>query len=162
MRPQLAEPLRLHDIRDLEAHIRAAIRTIPGVTTSLPAAEHEDLICDLIGTIWEASLRYDPTRGPAFSNLAHRLARHRTIDHIRHRNGYTRNGTQGQRTTTSLDTQPNPHDPRSTPLGSHLTDRTHDPRESRSPDLIRLLDRRRRQGDGLFAQEHQPAHGQAA
>lgn len=168
--------MALHDVRDLEAHIRAAIRSIPGVTTSLPHTELEDLVADLIGHIWEASTRYDPNRGPAFSNLAHRLARHRTIDHIRHRNGYTRNGTRGQRIALSLDERrpdqrpdpeetPTPHhrrDARRNRLDSLAATTPSDPAESRTPDLHRALTDPRGRNTRLLHPHHQTPPRRAA
>lgn len=96
--------LELHDVRDTEALVRTALRD-SGASGKLQPAELEDWAADLIGLVWEKSLRYRP--GPwSFSKTAYQLCRCRVIDKIRRRNGYSRYGTDGERLTLSLDAPP--------------------------------------------------------
>lgn len=159
--PLLNHPLQLHDIRDTEAHIRHALRTIPGLTNNLTPAQHDDLIADLIGTLWEASLTHDPTRS-SFSRRAHHLVTRRAIDQLRRRHGDERYGRRGHRTTVPLDTPTHQRDPHSPRLGSDQPRRMEDHRDDRSTDLQRALTRRARRGEGVFAKTHQQANEQAA
>lgn len=167
--PLLTGQLTLHDIRDVEQHVRDAIASVPGIVATLEPSAHDELVADLIGTVWEASLRYDHTRGWAFSNLAYRLVRFRTIDHLRRANGYTRHGTAGYRTTISLETNltrredPDAHDNGSeTRLVDALTSRLSDPAESRAPDLTRALSNTRGRHTELLRTHRHPTPRRAA
>lgn len=140
---QLREPIALHDIDDVERLVRQAIRDARGPRPD--TSQHDELLADLIGLVWESSLRYDKTRGRSFSYIAYRLARFRTIDLIRTYPGNSRPGRTPAPEIFSFETDTEAEgQQRDLRLGHALTSSTGDPANDRSPDLMRTLLRRNR------------------
>lgn len=146
---QLREPIALHDVDDVERLIRTSIRDARGPRPD--TSDHDELLGDLIGLVWEASLRYTPGSGWKFSNLAYRVCRFGTINWIRRQPGNARPGRTPRPIFVELD-----------PLGDALASSTGDPADDRSPDLMRALTPGSGERTRLFDEDRRPATRRAA
>ncbi len=96
--PLLQGILQLHDVGDTEALAAKALTDqLRATRATLSGQEREDAVSYLIGVAWEASLSYDPSLSPSFSQFAYRRCRLRTVDWYRCRFGDTRFGGQEKR-----------------------------------------------------------------
>jgi DNA-directed RNA polymerase specialized sigma24 family protein len=83
--------LALFDVDDTERLAAVALAAqLRRMGAHLREDDQEDALAFLVATIWEASLRYDPAHCSSFSRYAYQIARRRTVDFIRLRNGRTR------------------------------------------------------------------------
>ena len=148
--------LALHDVRDIERladkALTDALRTM---RATLPPQEREDALAYLIATAWEASLTYQPTRSPSFSQYAYRRCKLRTIDWFRQR--YVDTRAPKPPPPLSIDhelelARTNHEHPRGRgPLEQALTTSQDDPQQRSHPDLTRVL--RDRSGEHAWRRE---------
>ncbi len=127
-RRQLATPLALHDVHDVEDLVNHVTATA-AITPRNPT-DREDLTAYLIGEAWIASQDYDPTRTGTFRAYLARILHQRCIDWARRNIGDPRS-PQGIRPTAT--------DPRD--LGGALTIQPEDPTRLRATDVARLQTR---------------------
>lgn len=92
----LATPLAVHDVRDLESHVRALVDLQLGLwNAKLDATMYEDLLAYLLATAWAIALRYEPSSSLAFSTFSRRILRLRIVDWYRDAFGASRYNLNG-------------------------------------------------------------------
>jgi hypothetical protein len=91
----LGAAFALHDVRDVEAHVRALLDArLREWGARLRPNEYEDALSYLIDKCWELSRVYDPTLGLSFSTYSRRILTARVVDWYRTTYGDARYGTQ--------------------------------------------------------------------
>jgi hypothetical protein len=89
----LSGSITLHDVADLEAHLRTDLDVqLKARGGFLAGYEYEDALTYFIGKGWELSLVYDSERGWSFSKLLRDRSRYWYVDYLRQRHGDSRYG----------------------------------------------------------------------
>jgi len=87
--------LALHDVADAEGLCRKVLdEQLRKTHAHLEPLDFEDAVSFLIARAYELSLRYDPSRGLAFSTYCYRILRLRVVDWYRATYGDARFGKQ--------------------------------------------------------------------
>jgi hypothetical protein len=89
----LTGTITLHDVDDLEAHLRTDLDVqLKARGGFLTGYEYEDALTYFIGKGWELSLVYDPDRGWSFSKFLRYKSEYFYTDWLRQRHGDARYG----------------------------------------------------------------------
>lgn len=93
----LPAPLPVHDVRDLEAHVRATLdATLDAWRARLDPTQYEDALAYLITAAWILGQRYEPTSTLSFSTFSRRLLPLRLVQWYRDTFGDARYGQNGR------------------------------------------------------------------
>jgi len=96
----LPTSIAVHDVRDIEAHVRVILdRGLLDIGAKLDAGQYEDAYDFLLDRGLELGSRYDPKRGLAFSTFSRRILRLRVADWYRTTFGDARYGRGGKETS---------------------------------------------------------------
>jgi len=137
----------MHDVDDLEGLCRKVIDVqLRKTHAHLRPADFDDCVAFLIQAAFELSLRYDPSRGLAFSTYCWRILRLRIVDYYRARFSDQRFGGEEKRNVdfaVSLDAAAD-GSVDGDPLGATLPGGTGDFAPDSPTDLLRVLEGGRR------------------
>lgn len=96
----LTTPIAVHDVRDIEAHVRAILDSgLAELAARLDASLYEDAHSFLVARGLELGRGYDPTRGLSFSTYSRRILRLRLADWYRSTFGDARYDRAGRETS---------------------------------------------------------------
>jgi hypothetical protein len=96
-----ATPLALHDVRDIESHVRALLDIQLSIWhASLDTLQYQDALSYLLLVAYQLALRYDPSASSlAFSTFSRRILRVRVADWYRDTFGDARYDLHGRETS---------------------------------------------------------------